>query len=512
MRYSLYVFIGFALMVCPSQLCAQSVYFNRRYNLEPFNTWDYAKTILQVGDGYIISASTGGDNDLYELALIKIDTEGQVLWTKFMADSNNDYAPGYSGSLLKYHDGVYFGAGIARSYTSNWVHDRGMLIKYNNEFDTLWKKEYGEVSIPFDTAYLFRNLTFSADNGIVMTGSFLNESGNTDAKAYLIKTDTSGNKLWEHVYTNLTGDVQGYSVISTSDGGYAIGAFQYYHIPSPNETGDPIVIKTDSLGNFEWVKNLGGPYMDSHAMLARTSEGNILAYCTYAVVNNPGADSFKSPQLTKMDNDGHTIWEKRYLQPQYNTYPGNLHISGNGSILFTGKTMISYPTNAGWMMKISSSGDSLWYRQYRLMTGKDSEHMLSDVIPTADSGYIACGYVNPILPDTGTQDVWVVKMDSMGCESENYCWVSTKETEVAPAGQLLLYPNPATEAFSVKFQKLHTGSLCIFDIYGRQTAEIHIPEGEETAVVNCAAWPPGIYILHLQSRGAVVSKGKILKQ
>lgn len=499
------------LVILPVLVSAQPYYFNNRYELTLFFSWEYSTTVLEEDSGFIINGATGAEYGLQTKALTKIDYSGNIKFIKFYGDTSNFYDAGYPGSFRRYAND-YYGTSSVRSYTPNWVHDRGALIKYNNVLDTLWKREYGELSNPIDTSYLFRNMTFAMDGGIVMTGSFGNESGNTDAHLYLIKTDTSGNKLWEHVYTNLPGDVQGYSVISTTDGGYAIGAFQYYHVPPSDETGDPLVIKTDSLGNFEWVKNMGGEFSDSHDMLALSTDGNILAYYTYAVLNNPGSDSYKSPQITKLDNNGSIIWERRYLKPKHFTYPGNLHVDNDGSIIICGKTMISYPRNTGWMMKLSPEGDSLWYRQYGLMKGIDSEHMLYDVIPTSDKGYIACGYVNPVLPDTGTQDVWVVKVDSMGCESPSYCWVGVKELPVAPKlGELIVFPNPAKDVFMVQFQQINKKSVLQFvDIIGRKVDQISISPSETTQAVNCSHWPPGIYLGQLVSDGKIVAKGKVV--
>ncbi len=513
MKYFPYLVLAGMFFFNPVFLPAQAVYFNNRYNLYPFNTWDYSTTLIEIEDGYIIYGATGGGYGLHTKALIKIDYAGNNQCIKLYGDAINAYDAGYPGALCRYANNIYFGTGSVRSYTSNWVHDRGVLIKFNEEFDTLWMKEYGERVLPIDTSILFRNLTMANDGNIALTGSWgVYSTGISNAHAYLIKTDTSGNKLWEHVYTNLPGDVQGYSVISTTDGGYAIGAFQYYHVPPSNETGDPIVIKTDSLGNFEWVKNLGGEFSDSHVMLALSTDGNILAYFTYAVLNNPGSDSYKSPKITKLDNNGSIIWERQYLKPKHFTYPGNLHVETDGSIIIGGKTMISYPKNTGWLMKLSSDGDSLWYRQYGLMTGIDSEHMLYDVIPTSDNGYIACGYVNPVLPDTGTQDVWVIKVDSMGCESPSFCWVEVKELPVAPRqGEIIVFPNPADEVFTINFQSpMQKGKLQFTDILGRKVEEITISTEQISAAINCSNWPLGLYVGQLTSEGRVVARCKVV--
>ena len=82
MKYKFFIVFTWICIIGPEFLHAQTVYFNNRYNLYPFNTWDYAKTILEVDDGYIISGATGGDNNLRTLALTKLNMLGQVEWSK----------------------------------------------------------------------------------------------------------------------------------------------------------------------------------------------------------------------------------------------------------------------------------------------------------------------------------------------------------------------------------------------------------------------------------------------
>lgn len=501
------------LTLLPVVVSAQTYYFNNRYELTPYHNWDFASTILQCPEKYVIYGESGGNFGWRTIVLKQLDLDGIEAGITMIGDTLSEWSIGYPGSLLKSPNGTYFGTGFHRNYTTNWVHDRGLLCKFDENFDTLWTKEYGEKAAPFDTSYIFRNICFDESNGIAITGSWGEYStGIMNAHAYLIKTDTSGNKLWEHVYTNLPGDVQGYSVISTTDGGYAIGAFQYYHVPPPNETGDPIVIKTDSLGNFEWVENLGGNYIDTHAMLAQSDDGFILVSCGYADSMSNPYEGYKRHRITKLENNGEVVWDRFYLKPQYYMNPLNIRVSDDGSIITTGRTMITFPLWASWIMKCKSNGDSLWYREYRLLQGEDSDNCLYDAIPTSDNGYIACGYIHPVLPDTGTQDVWVVKVDSMGCESPSYCWVSVKELPIAPKlGELIVFPNPADEFFTIQFQQINENSLLHFvDIVGKKVEEIIVSPSETTQAINCSHWPPGMYFGQLISDGKIVAKGKVL--
>ncbi len=518
MKYFPYLVLAGMFFFNPVFLPAQAVYFNNRYNMYPFNTWDYSTTLIEIENGYIIYGATGGEYGLHTKALIKIDYSGNNQGIKLYGDDINAYDAGYPGALCRYTNNIFFGTGSVRSYTSNWVHDRGVLIKFNEEFDTLWMKEYGERVLPIDTSFLFRNLTMANDGNIALTGSWgVYSTGISNAHAYLIKTDTSGNKLWEHVYTNLPGDVQGYSVISTTDGGYAIGAFQYYHVPPPNETGDPIIIKTDSLGNFEWVRNLGGELMDTHAMVANSADGNILVISAYSDSVSGGDEWAKKIHLVKLTNDNQVIFDRMYNRKIYMLFTHTVHCNPDGSIICSGSTGTinsDYPFTVGWLFKTDNNGDSLWYREYRKVGRPNSfsSNVLYNVIPTTDNGYIACGYVYPVLPDTGTQDVWVVKVDSMGCESPTYCWVGVKELPVAPKiGELIIFPNPAEEIFTVQFQKVNDNCLIQFvDITGRKVEEVSTAPFSSTEVVNCSHWPPGIYFGQLISDGKVVAKGKVV--
>ena len=69
------------------------------------------------------------------------------------------------------------------------------------------------------------------------------------------------------------------------------------------------------------------------------------------------------------------------------------------------------------MLKTTANGDSLWCRKYYYLPGQESVNYLYDVISTSDNGLIACRYVDLYPPDTGSTDTWVIKLDSIGCDS-----------------------------------------------------------------------------------------------
>jgi hypothetical protein len=161
---------------------------------------------------------------------------------------------------------------------------------------------------------------------------------------------------------------------------------------------------------------LGGPIVDNRAMLCKAIDGTIIMGTTIADILIGGTSTKSRINVVKIDNEGNILWNKKYGQSSISNYLSNIRNLEDGSIICTGSVRAEIPWNAGWIMKLNSEGDSLWYRQYYLLSGESTYNRLRDVIQTSDSGYLACGYISPITPDTGIESAWVIKLDSIGCE------------------------------------------------------------------------------------------------
>ncbi|PIZ06151.1 MAG: hypothetical protein COY57_03520, partial [Flavobacteriales bacterium CG_4_10_14_0_8_um_filter_32_5] len=93
----------------------------------------------------------------------------------------------------------------------------------------------------------------TSDGGYIIVGSnSTNTTGNTDV--YLLKVDSLINIEWSYSLGGTNND-WGYAVKQTYDKGYIIAT-------SSNSYGnggyDAVLMKRDSLGNYEWTKKYGG--------------------------------------------------------------------------------------------------------------------------------------------------------------------------------------------------------------------------------------------------------------
>jgi len=74
------------------------------------------------------------------------------------------------------------------------------------------------------------------------------------------------------------------------------------------------------------------------------------------------------------------------------------------------------------------------------------------------------------------------------------------------------WPYHEKVAFTVTFKPLPVAKLLSYDLFGRKVYETELPAGTGSSIVNCSNWPPGIYLVRLQSFGVTVAKANIIKQ
>jgi hypothetical protein len=118
-------------------------------------------------------------------------------------------------------------------------------------------------------------------------------------------------------------------------------------------------------------------------------------------------------------------------------------------------------------------------------------------------------------PDTGTQDAWVIKLDSMGCDTPG-CALGTgiehPWNPVPDSRSLLIFPNPADQYINIRYPILDTRySLFIYDLFGRKQDEIIIPKGQQELRIDISAYPAGIYVAVVKDEKGTVARGKLVK-
>ncbi len=228
-----------------------------------------------------------------------------------------------------------------------------------------------------------------------VTGSW----GAQNSDVLLLKTDSLGDIEWVKTYGGPLSE-DGCCVSQTSDGGYILtGMTGSYGAGS----ADVILIKTDFLGNTLWTKTFGGPYWDDgHSAIQTSDEGYIIAGKTESF----GAGS-ADIYIIKTDSLGNPTWTKTFGGTEFDRAYDILEVS-EGKYIISG---ITASWGAGsfdvWLLKIDFNGDIIWEKTYG---GADDDWGWS-VAQTYDGGYIIGGQTHSF---TYNHDIYVVKVDSLG--------------------------------------------------------------------------------------------------
>jgi hypothetical protein len=349
---------------------------------------DSGRSVVQTSDGgYAVAGYTFSlGAGSDDVYLVKTDARGTMLWNKTYGGKGDD--KGYS--VVQTCDGGYAVAGYTQSFGTG-IADV-YLVKTDASGNMVWNKTYG-VGTNDDEGQC---VVETADGGYAIAG-YTTTYGAGDYHVYLVKTDSAGTIQWNKTYGE-TGEDRGYSVIQTPDGGYAIGGETS---PGPNM----YLVKTDASGNMMWSKTFGGtnPSVLSGAVIQASDGGYVIAGRTY----DYGAGN-NDVYLVKTDASGTLLWSKTYGGTRGDSGNSLFKTSDDGYVI-AGHT---YSYGAGsfdaYLVKTDASGTMLWNKTYG-GTGNDVGY---SVIQTSDGGYAMVG--DTFSFGAGNNDVYLVKTDVNG--------------------------------------------------------------------------------------------------
>ncbi len=207
---------------------------------------------------------------------------------------------------------------------------------------------------------------------------------------------TSFQKVYDtlgYYYTNC--------IRQTTDKGFIMCGSNY----STAQAQDAAIIKTDSLGNMEWIKTYGGTSTDGAITMEIINDTNYFVWCI--------KDEFSITQndlwLLKLDSHGDTIFTKILsLGPGQNVPKASTRTIDNGFVLTGFTDVIGNGLQDIFLMKIDTSGNIVWTKTYGGTMGETSY----DVIQSSDSGYVITGTTSSF--NAAIADVYAIKTDKYG--------------------------------------------------------------------------------------------------
>lgn len=483
MKISYTAIIILIILLCGNNSFSQSpVEIVWQKCLGGFNTekaWD----LVQADDGgYVFVGQTNSsDGDVIGLHgitgspdtwLVKTDSIGNLVWQSCLGDADYDF----SYTLTKTFDGGY---AIANTISSAYI----WLVKTDNSG-----------VIEFDSTYhsgVIQALTQTSDGGFLMVGAYSLPYNNSDI--ILIKTDSLGNRIWTKIFGGGDDD-WGMDVIQTSDGGYLFAANSYQI--NGNGMSDVWIVKTDTSGNIIWDEFFGGTNTDFPYSIIESNDGGI--FITGSTKSNdidvtgnhqPGG-STEDIWVLKIDSVGNLLWQNCFggssTEIGYDAYPLE-----NGGIVITGYTQ-SYNGNVSgnhgpanfkdaWVIKIDDYGNLLWQK----CLGGTSHETGNAIIENSDGDIIMAGFTMSYNFDVsgnhGNEDSWLVKLSERYNLIKGKIFIDSNSNSLQDSNEVILSGHEIVE--------MSTGNFTFSNLNGQYNLIV-----TDTGNFTISTVPPNYYL------------------
>ena len=284
---------------------------------------------------------------------------------------------------------------VTDSYRLSNTSSQELTVKPNIVFEQI-----------LDNGYSAQSICRAGNDGFIITGSAFIDA---QQDIWLVKTDTSGNILWEQTYDgtdwsrpdsvramDYATDVQ-----ITQDGGYIIMGTNDVDLASNSFFW---LIKTDANGNIEWDQKYGSSY-ENYASAVRQTNDNGYIMC---------GSSQMYFKLLKCDMNGLLVWEKTLNIPDMGT-AGSVIVTNEGDYVSVGAVWPSSSLSDFYLVKVDEFGNIIWDNTY----GGNGYDQAEDILLTSDGEYLIVGYTSS--KGSGEFDIWLVKTDTDG----NMIWDKT---------------------------------------------------------------------------------------
>jgi hypothetical protein len=311
---------------------------------------DQALCIVNASDGgYLLGGFTtsfgAGNRDGW---IVKVSTLGIVEWNKTYGGAAEDVLV----SIVPADDGGYLLGGYTFSFGAGtkdiW------LIKIDSTGNALWNKTYGWYE--YEDLERPNSIAKTNDGGYIMAGTTRSFAvGGEDA--LLIKINSTGFVEWNMTYAGPNYD-RFYTVLQTNDGGYMCGGWTRSYGEGAGNYWNTWLVRTDASGNALWNTTYGGPYDDF--ILGMSEAGNGEYVCAGGLATN---GSFSNGWWFKANSTGGFVWNVTGSGGG-STSMSSIVEAREGGYALCGTTNSPVSNTDVWLVKIDALGSIEWNATY----------------------------------------------------------------------------------------------------------------------------------------------------
>jgi hypothetical protein len=316
---------------------------------------------------------------------------------------------------------------------------------------------------------------------------------------FMFFSSTDASSGWSRIYQGGIYDSWiPFSVIQTSDGGYAMAVFADVHyIDDVGYVGhlttdqELYLIKMDASGNVQWKQTFAhstDPNSQFYTFWPSGGSCTLVQTASGEYVINNGL------WLIKVNSQGQLLWMKSDWQDEGFTYSSyNLHsivITSDGGLAMAGSVETLEGGRDFWLVKVDSQGTKQWSLTYNSGTYTNAgetiprEDTATSVVQTRDGGYALAGQTTTYTSLSSTYESWLVKTDAQGQQQwaktysgPNAAGAEYRVIQASDGGFALVTTQVKAYDYTV-FQLIKTdssGGLQWRETYGEKTVDSTVP-------------------------------------
>ncbi|MEO6169133.1 MAG: T9SS type A sorting domain-containing protein [Chitinophagales bacterium] len=308
---------------------------------------DFFYAVINTADsGFLVVGSTRSPANgnitqspigIFDVWLVKLNAAGLIEWDRRYGGNNSCAGT----SAIQLQDGGYLIGGYTNSDLGNDVSEESYgagdfwILRTDDAGNKLWDKRYGgsedesvyAVFVSEDGGFLLAGVSLSNASGLKSQDNYVN--GMSDM--WFVKTDSSGNYLWDKIIGSLDNDI-GMDIVQAPGNKYLMATTNWADAggdktESTQGAIDWWMVKTDDLMNVEWDRSIGGTgHEDDFGNVLVTAAGDyMIAGTSYSEVNYWKSIPNNGPENTwivLVDTNGNKIWDKTVLTGYTHTETG----------------------------------------------------------------------------------------------------------------------------------------------------------------------------------------------
>ena len=366
------------------------------------------------------------------------------------------------------------------------------VVKTNSSGVPLWTKMFRGY-IP---GYINRSscVRETIDGGYIISG-FSGVWGVGD-NALVIKLAQNGDQEFLHLYGGQQYECAN-AIIQTPDSGYlAVGSLRPV---STSEYYDQFwILKMDAAGAQEWLKVYGGPSTDIATAVCPAGDGG---YLVAGYSNSYGAGNFDF-YLMKLSSSGDSLWAKTYGSARFERCY-SMTRTGDGNFILVGTRSGDAFNGKVLAVKVDANGDELWTMEIPDVSAVVTAGYAVDA--TEDGGCIIAGTM------TTNYETYLVKLTPGATAVDE----DPRNGSRAGYGLRQNLPNPSWPVTNIQFSIAKRGLtiLKLFDVSGQVVATLvnDVKEpGTYTVRFDGSTLASGVYFYQLMAGSYVETKKMVL--